>query len=762
MEFRSTGFFHAFALSALLACSTIGSAFATGPCPVLLEPVAGKVFRRAIELHSAGGADGILRYPVGVDPTAHPDWHLMFGFESEYTKDESGKLLQVYGPKPEFGISPSTWIAMSPESRVDWVKQHLGSNPIYAEQSPLIKINADTKYAFLPENLSYDPTGNVELILSPVDTLEEWQSQMNFVNEEFGVGSMQGMMSTPRDPYFGNVAGGSREHSLRNNLGYLNFVHDFDVLEKLEFGAGRFAVNRTKSVAQTFKHPWLGPISDVKQARMADFLEANASGQKFDPRYTEKIRKRDGSFKYIGSTAYRPDIGGSQRISFEIRDAHKNVGLIENRMVRNVFYQQYGRDVFANFSGLKAFSPVESYGRLSARSRRMLESVFPSKAIPGTEYYPEDLIAIEVYRNFGYPMRDWSEHVRALGNPEGLQRQVEKAQRAYARKIESIAKRMENGQIDARQAGIETEGALAEFSKESGLAHEFAFWQDEHLTHDVAWNSYMEKVVRDSTEFTVAFPDDVWEGPLNQRLARFQKKWADHVQVVDNVKFKVNQSGFNTAKSRKVLAISTAGMASADVDAMTSDYAKAFARGTVSWPLGEDAGHLHTRFGTKTMDYYGWFNINEYRSSPKRLEPFMVLSPGEELNLRTYMQSAKDHISTTVGSKNYEGVVSGETVGHLDNNLPINANEGHNCTSWLCTAPIGETSGAPVLELMGATKSYNIHTSPSWWSMYVSGIGRSERVPFVAYWDNSLDKAAMTSRLQNAVDDAFQWSFNAH
>src|SRR4051794_37721027 len=44
-----------------------------------------RVLKRMLQFDESNWSSDRKRYPASVNPTEHPDWHLMFGFESEYT-----------------------------------------------------------------------------------------------------------------------------------------------------------------------------------------------------------------------------------------------------------------------------------------------------------------------------------------------------------------------------------------------------------------------------------------------------------------------------------------------------------------------------------------------------------------------------------------------------------------------------------------------------------------------------------------------------
>jgi hypothetical protein len=199
--------------------------------------------------------------------------------------------------------------------------------------------------------------------------------------------------------------------------------------------------------------------------------------------------------------------------------------------------------------------------------------------------------------------------------------------------------------------------------------------------------------------------------------------------------------------------------------ALVADYLRALAKGSMSFPLGEAGGHLYTRVGTHSFDFVRSVNGEpySYRGS-RRLEAIVALQPVEQARLLEYLKNMRQS-TLGVGVFSMDGARSGNTRGSLRDNTTTNSifynYEGHNCTSWICTAPIGE-QGQPLLSLAGATPAEEVHTNPGWWSQYLTGAAPPERVPAVAYWsgdDESLTQ--VLGRVRRGTQFPY-WNFAAH
>lgn len=692
----------------------------------------------------------------------------MYGFESEYTKKETAKILEIYGPAPKYKISKKTWLAKTPEERMAWLEKNLGSKPENATDAGLVKIVNEPGFEFLPKKLVHDSTGNVEFVLSPVNTIEQWEKEIRLINGRFGTGSMQGMITTPKEAFY-KASNLSKKEALDANIGWMAFTHEVDAINALESGVVKLAKDPTIPVVPKFQHEYLGPITAKKQERLNQFLVANTDGLKFEPHNLEKIRTREGSFKYIGSTAYRPDIGGSSRIGFEIRDAHKGTETLIDKMTKNTYYLQEGRDEFRAFKDLKAFDSVKDFEKLSAENQRMLKEVFPGTSLPGVVYNEENLIATEVYRNFAYPERDWN---KVIDSFEGLndtqktqyKRRIEDAQSNYRDALNEARRKYltVSGVSDKQKAAVDIQKAIAVFSEEAAIGPLFQSWHAGTMAKKPTWNTHITSVLEEVQPFKAAYAESIWHGTIDERIVQLKEKWPDHITIVDDVTFKTTELG---QSKRKVVGISLKGLSNEQEALLLKEYTDAMSKGTVSFPLGEGAGHLHTRLGDKDLDFYFGNNaaVSNYRfPSGNRLEPVVSLTVEEELKLRTHIQVASENGINTLGDSGYQGVASSSTKGTIIDNKPLLATETHNCTSWICTARIGADDKA-LHEIVGARTGFNVYTNPGWWNAYLTSAARhSEKVPVVVYMERNMSLEKITQKLNEAKATSFEWDFSLH
>tara|TARA_R110000868_G_scaffold32343_3_gene117647 strand:+ start:7954 stop:10236 length:2283 start_codon:yes stop_codon:yes gene_type:complete len=726
--------------------------FASNSCKELIENISD------INL---SGSKKVIRGAFGFDDVAVSEGkHLQFGFESEYTLSEIDKIVTIYGPKPGHGMSKSRWFSLPVKERADWVRANIKELfPEPRKPGGLIKLKDQATLKFLPDALIQDDTGNLEFVLEPFDSYEDWYRAIKKLNSRFGEGSMQATISAPPESFFGDAAGVAQAQSVKEKIGLFNFYSEYDILQKLNAGHLRYQQDPERLVARNFEHPFLGPMTSAKQRQLNSMLRANAKGEKLDDVSLEAISGLESSFKYTGGTVYRPDILGADRVVLEVRDAHKNFTLLSDRLLRSLFFMQHGTAGFDELANLKSFHLDNDFLKLPKNVRDELKRIFPNKANAQYEYTASEKKALDVYKNFAYPLRDWGEHLEAI-KATSIADQVEQAQNAYKAKLSDIVARMKSGDLDDEHAKAEIQGALAEFANKSKIAKAFEDYEENVIfaaERGAQSESLVKEISLNSGPLKEAFPAKIWSGPINERMAQLQSKYPNNLKKVDQIKFKFNNQ---PGGRRDVYIVSFKGMSESQKKAFFDDYFAATSENTVSFPMSSGGGHLYTRVGDKSYNFFFSSDVDfdAYpMPSSDRLETFIELESDEFLRLRKYVDNGVNDGDKLLGDSGYQGV-TGDTRNTLSNNRPTSASESHNCTSWLCTAPIGD-GGEAIHDLAGAPRSHNIHTNPGWWTSWLANYAPRERIPFVFYFTNDSMESA-TQKVSGG--QTFNWDFDTH
>jgi hypothetical protein len=643
--------------------------------------------------------------------------YLQFGFESEYTLDELSGLVEVYGPDEGFGTVSSQWFEMSVPDRTEWIKNHI--NELFATKRTagrLVKLKSNTKYSFLPDHLILDSTNNVEIILKPITTIEGWYQAVSNINKWFGVGSMQGTVSVPTESFFGFTKM-EEDKFIDRNLGYFKFMQDFDTLLKLQNGAERFTDNPQSLAAKSFNHPFLGPMTALRFSMLERYIRQNAVGEHFGQEKLEKIKTMDSSFKYTGGTVYRPDIVGADRIVLEVRDAHKNMAVLVNRLMRSTYFLMKDRNQFLKYNSLTVFDSEMSWSLVPQEIQELLKTLFPSKNSFDHPVY-------ELYRNFSYPLRDWSGHI-ALFKNDNLGEKVREAQNRYLEKLSNLAQMMRNASEDHESLKIKAQAALAQFSVESRLAESISTYYESLLfSNSFSANlpENISRIDRPDGGMNEWIPKKLLAGQLEKRLDHLTTKFPSMIKKVENVKVKFPR--IERSFNRTVYVVSTSDI-TPEFEEM---YFEAISHNTVGVPLSENAYHLRTRIGKLFTDIWTSIKTTKFELRNKdSLENIIQLTDEEFHKMRAYYQNLSQDLASVVGSlSSGAGISDGGTQRQVDNNRPLKAEHQHNCTTGFSLAPIGP-NGESLFEILGGNFSWNIHTNPGWFTTFLSTFANKER-----------------------------------
>lgn len=393
-----------------------------------------------------------------------------FGFESEFTLDKyANRILEYYAPTPEAGLSSAQWdkLGATPGARINWVRENLDKLFPAHRQEGALKLRENGKViGFLPESLILDYSGNLELVMPPLSPLNSWEKTTAEIEARMGNGSLQATVGLPYKQFWAT-------QTPQGVSGLLQFFADFDALLKLNQGWNKALENSQKPAAQAFLHPFLGPLTQLKRAHLDRYLQGNLNGQLMDKESMQFVSHADDSWKFSGTTVYRPDIATGKFVVFEIRDAHSNLEFLKTQLLRTLYFVTKSLDPFAEFSAVPAFDSQKDFQKFPVAVQESLAQLFPRRFTDSNETYSDnEVLANEVHRNFAYPLRNWSPWVNAFGQPE-LGRKVRVAQRKYQVRIKEIITHLQLGQISEGEAKLKAQFAVAEFSERSGLMEAF-------------------------------------------------------------------------------------------------------------------------------------------------------------------------------------------------------------------------------------------------------------------------------------------------
>lgn len=234
--------------------------------------------------------------------------------------------------------------------------------------------------------------------------------------------------------------------------------------------------------------------------------------------------------------------------------------------------------------------------------------------------------------------------------------------------------------------------------------------------------------------------------------------------LVPDVKFKLNIRGEKRKTGRNLLVVSTHGLDANLFAAVRRAYLADLGQGHISFPVKERSEHLYTRVGEHVYNFGHWgrflghwfahYRRRRLRITKRRaLEVVLRLEPIEEARLGEYIGHIRRRRRKVLGHFDQQGTQL--TRGELHCNLPLAG--GHNCSSWIATAPIGENREA-LLELLGGDRALEIGTNPGWFTNWLAATAPAERIPFVILWTPLPLEHAL--RTQAFPERRLEWDFH--
>lgn len=256
---------------------------------------------------------------------------------------------------------------------------------------------------------------------------------------------------------------------------------------------------------------------------------------------------------------------------------------------------------------------------------------------------------------------------------------------------------------------------------------------------------------------------------FSARMAKFVKNNPGQVSLVPGVVYKKKESTNKYLAARETLVISSAGLNKKRRENLLAEYREMMAGDFISFSVWERSTHLFLQLGGKFFDFGFWVipywfgkhiktKLYRFRQrrilfpQSRRLEPVIALKEKETQRLGLYLGLlAKDH-KQILG--NYYDPGCQDTNGRIDDNR---ARLGHNCTSWVTTAPIGD-DGKCLLEILGTERAHEIGTNPGWWVNWILHGAIADRIPAVIYW--TPEKLETVLESQVVTGKTISWDFN--
>lgn len=227
--------------------------------------------------------------------------------------------------------------------------------------------------------------------------------------------------------------------------------------------------------------------------------------------------------------------------------------------------------------------------------------------------------------------------------------------------------------------------------------------------------------------------------------------------VFDDIKFSLKEKRRKRyTKERPLIMVSLYEVSDDDKEKLKTIFDE-YRSSMISFPIKERSKHLMVHFQDNIINFGYWPipYFSKFRVWPSKLpsratiEPVVPMLEAERKKLRVYIDNIIKKKTKVIGHFHNEGYQ--ETKNTLEDNRAFK--RGHNCSSWIATAPISE-NGQAFLEELGTKRKHLYGTNPGWWSAWL--LSSANRNVAALYWDLiPLDE--MKNRIDK--DRFFTWDF---
>jgi len=351
---------------------------------------------------------------------------ITYGLEGELDLTKAKGLLEWYRPRSK---TDEQWFAMSLDERAS-ESGRSGYGMVKTGRAP----------EWLHESLSSDP-GGAEFMTKPTDKLEDVMGWISTVERQLG----QGRHGRSQVYWQGNVAYKREGDFSRNNrsgiMGYVKATADYAQFGKLHQGYELHQRNADFIPGKNLGHGVLGPMNTEKVAETEQ--ELAAAGER---------RTTGRSSHYLQGTYFRT-WPYPERNGFEVRDAHKDVGVLRREIKRLTHGLERGFASYESFKDLSMTDETGHFNQFSEPVKQMLSGLTQGK-------------------RYALPMRPLErEYPGALGMQGQAAAQfssrVTSARSQYIQSLESIA--AGRGNMDRDQITNQVRVALGKFAFDSGI-----------------------------------------------------------------------------------------------------------------------------------------------------------------------------------------------------------------------------------------------------------------------------------------------------
>lgn len=635
-----------------------------------------------------------------------------FSFEVELELANNPGLLNYYRP---YRYSDDEWMALPIGERMGIVEKLIDQKVNLPAVSKKIMARMDHAPEFIAKDLIVAEGRRVEIADNLITgNMKQMFEGIDWVWEHLGIGSLQGHVAFDKGNPFVDRA-----------IYHIKFDHDIAINEALAAGYQKHQSSPEFIPGANFENPFLAP-GDHKTFRITE-------EKLYAHRYGEGGEAKNLRSKFFYGIAFRQDLYGKQNIGFEVRNCHKRLACLKEKLLELAEQTERNFEDYGSYDNLGPTLGRDLLSQLTFSERFWLKNV--GQTIGGVFE-----IASDKPSRLLFPLMDWKSHplIKNLSDEEAnrLLPILESESAKYLQKLREI----KDSGVSRKEAKKQLRIAMAEWAHETNIHVYLRSGKKNSIPKDdLDRHFYAGAIEPRAGPLADSFPEQMLEGPIRMRMEKLQKKWPKNVRMVRDVVFEMDTEhpifGAGTKKrKRDMLVVTTSGLDESEKEILKKDYLAATSANMITF---KGSGHLYTRMGNKVYDWQTQLRRADFSQGRNdSLETFFILRPSEQFRLRRFLDNVMKNSEETVGEFEMDGPVLQSPIRTTGWNVPFSG--GHNCTSYICTAPIGV--GMTTLSGMaGAAPGLNVSRNPKRWIYWLNIWASRSRSPMSAIFsDNPL------------------------
>lgn len=305
---------------------------------------------------------------------------ISFSYEIEFALEETPNIVNYFKVR---GYSDNAWCQLSKQQKLEIAIETQRKTSI---KNAVIMEKLNDAPDFLASTLIWESSVNLEMINGHISIdLSKIHEDLDWIWENIGAGSVQA-----------HAAFNKNDIKLENIENLVKTEYDVSQASALVKGYESFIKNGNIP-GNNLSHYALGPVDDITLKKLRKDIGS--------PDKLKSKRNFSHETKYVYGIVYRPDLYGKSKVGFEIRNCHKRLNCIKEKMHFLATDLEMGLRSYKNLSS----SPTISSSLLDNLPKKVRE-VYLKAAVIVKKTNESQAFGSNYQNRYLFPHLDWNRH----------------------------------------------------------------------------------------------------------------------------------------------------------------------------------------------------------------------------------------------------------------------------------------------------------------------------------------------------------------